>query len=108
MSVGGSIFSAVAIRNSDLGVFELMWKPGATRKSRVTLVCAARSAVTRGTAAIVTDGPFPDWAIAAPARSSVTRNPEICLGKIMTVQSQENTSKYTKNRAKFYCLGWLS
>src|SRR5690242_9861978 len=37
MSVGVSSLSAVGIRYSDLGVFELIWNPGATRKWISTL-----------------------------------------------------------------------
>src|SRR5579859_2200609 len=77
MSVGGSIFKEVGIRNSDLGVLELMWNPEATRKFRLTMVWAARWAFTRGTGAIETEGPLPVWAKAVAARSTTARNIEL-------------------------------
>src|SRR5579872_3517862 len=73
ISVGRSILSAVGMRNSDLGVFELMWKPEPTRKLSGTLVWVARAAVTVGTGAIETEGDFPNCAQAEQADSK-TRN----------------------------------
>src|SRR5207245_10306158 len=55
MSVGASIFSAVGIKNSDFGVLELMWKPDATRKCRLTAPPFPRVTVTGSTGAIVTE-----------------------------------------------------
>src|SRR5512142_619920 len=99
MSVGGSIFRAVAIRNSDLGVFELMWNPGATRNSSVTVVGLARWAVTSGTGAMVTEGALPDCAKAVAASSA--REPmkaDFCLGDLIVLQRQEATSTIANQR----------
>ena len=62
----------VGIRNSECGALELMWNPEATRKFRVTLVCAARCTFVSGTGAMETDGPLPDCAAAEAASKPST------------------------------------
>ena len=57
-SVDAFIFSAVGIRNSDFGVFELMWKPLPTRNSSGTVADLPRVMVMVGGGANVTDGAF--------------------------------------------------
>src|SRR5580704_17007522 len=87
MSVGRSIFREVGIRNSDLGMFELMWNPEATRKFSGTMVCVARSAVTSPTGTIETEGALPDCANAAPAsKAKNATNAGLGLGGIMLLQ----------------------
>src|SRR5579872_5336095 len=84
ISVGRSILSAVGIRNSDLGVFELIWNPEATRKLSGTLVCVARATVTVGTGAIDTDGALPNCAQAEQAESKTRKaNLNRRLGEII-------------------------
>src|SRR5258707_1896588 len=93
MSVGRSIFRLVGIRYSDFGVLELMWNPDATRKFKLTIVCAARGAVTSATVAIDTEGDFPPCAAAVPASRATTKITfELCVRKFIPVTLNSRAS----------------
>src|SRR5713226_10502523 len=58
MSVGASSLSAVGIRNSDLGLLELTWKPAPMWKRRFTVPGVPRVIAAIGTGDKVSEGIF--------------------------------------------------
>src|SRR6266404_8840384 len=99
MSVVASTLSTVGIRNSDFGLFELMWYPLATRNDSGTVAGLPWTTVTTGAGAIFTAGPCGPRSSCAQAhaenrKSALARRifidypaPEYSSSKVLQVQA---------------------